>query len=170
MKFIIHLKRWKIDWSYIPSGMTDQEFKSQIHRHQWMLPQAKAYRVNQNENYISSWITVYNDWLNTFPCPEGTVDKDAVQWYGLQPAERVLDQINIMPHFIQSTNFTPEWLSTFLTALADEVECIRKNYFTDGSNIYVTQVQAVTTAGMLMPEFKNATEWLNEGSLKSASK
>ena len=147
-------------------GMTDQEFKSQIHRHQWMLPQAKAYRVNQNENYISSWITVYNDWLNTFPCPEGTVDKDAVQWYGLQPAERVLDQINIMPHFIQSTNFTPEWLSTFLTALADEVECIRKNYFTDGSNIYVTQVQAVTTAGMLMPEFKNATEWLNEGSLK----
>lgn len=159
-------KDGKIDWSYIPSGMTDQEFKSQIHRHQWMLPQAKAYRVNQNENYISSWITVYNDWLNTFPCPEGTVDKDAVQWYGLQPAERVLDQINIMPHFIQSTNFTPEWLSTFLTALADEVECIRKNYFTDGSNIYVTQVQAVTTAGMLMPEFKNATEWLNEGSLK----
>ena len=94
----------KIDWTYIPAEITDQEFKSQTHRHQWMLPQAKAYRVNQNEKYIQSWIEVYSDWLNTFPCPEGTVSKDAVQWYGLQPAERVLDQIDIMPHFIQSTN------------------------------------------------------------------
>ncbi len=156
----------KIDWTYIPAEITDQEFKSQTHRHQWMLPQAKAYRVNQNEKYIQSWIEVYSDWLNTFPCPEGTVSKDAVQWYGLQPAERVLDQIDIMPHFIQSTNFTPQWLSTFLVAFANEVECIRNNYYTDGSNIYVTQVQAITTAGILMPEFKNAEAWLNEGAQK----
>ena len=74
----------KIDWTYVPTEITDQEFKSQTHRHQWMLPQAKAYRVNQNEKYIQSWIEVYSDWLNTFPCPEGTVSKDAVQWYGLQ--------------------------------------------------------------------------------------
>lgn len=156
----------KIDWSYIPEAITDQEFKSQTHRHQWMLPQAKAYRVSQNEQYLQSWMEVYNDWLQTFPCPEGAVNKDAVQWYGLQPAERVLDQIDILPHFIQSTRFTPEWLSTFLTAFAEGVECIRGNYFTDGSNIYVTQVQAVTTAGILMPEFKNAEVWLNEGSQK----
>lgn len=155
-----------IDWSYIPTEITDQEFKSQLHRHQWMLPQAKAYRVTQDEKYLQSWMQVYNNWLDTFPCPEGVVDKNAVQWYGLQPAERVLDQIDILPYFIQSTNFTPEWLSVFLTAFADEVECIRKNYFTDGSNIYVTQVQAVATAGMLMPEFKKATEWLAEGSQK----
>lgn len=156
----------KIDWSYIPTEITDQEFKSQLHRHQWMLPQAKAYRVNRNEKYIQSWMEVYSDWLKAFPCPKGTVSKDAVQWYGLQPAERVLSQIDIMPYFIQSVNFTPEWLSTFLTTFADEVECIRGNYFADGSNIYVTQVQAITSAGILMPEFKNATVWLNEGTQK----
>lgn len=156
----------KIDWSYIPEAITDQEFKSQTHRHQWMLPQAKAYRVSQNEQYLQSWMEVYSDWLQTFPCPEGAVNKDAVQWYGLQPAERVLDQIDILPYFIQSTRFTPEWLSTFLTAFAEGVECIRGNYFTDGSNIYVTQVQAVTSAGILMPEFKNSEAWLNEGSQK----
>lgn len=156
----------KIDWNYIPEAITDQEFKSQTHRHQWMLPQAKAYRVSQNEQYLQSWMEVYSDWLQTFPCPEGAVNKDAVQWYGLQPAERVLDQIDILPYFIQSTRFTPEWLSTFLTAFAEGVECIRGNYFTDGSNIYVTQVQAVTSAGILMPEFKNSEAWLNEGSQK----
>ena len=156
----------KIDWTYVPTTITDQEFKSQTHRHQWMLPQAKAYRVKKDEKYIQSWIEVYGDWLKTFPCPEGTVSKDAVQWYALQPAERAIDQIDILPYFIQSTNFTPQWLSTFLTTLADEIECIRNNYYTDGSNIYVTQVQAVTTAGILMPEFKNAEIWLNEGAKK----
>lgn len=160
-------KDGKIDWDFVPAEITDQEFKSQKHRHQWMLPQAKAYRVKQDEKYFQSWMDVYSDWLKTFPCPEeGIVDKNNVQWYGLQPAERILSQIDILPYFIQSTNFTPEWLSVFLTAFADEVECTRKNYFTDGSNIYVTQVQAVTTAGMLMPEFKNSTEWLTEGSQK----
>ena len=159
-------KDGKIDWNFVPAEITDQEFKSQKHRHQWMLPQAKAYRVTKDEKYFQSWVDVYSDWLNTFPCPEGSISKDNVQWYGLQPAERVLSQIDLLPYFIQSTNFTPEWLSVFLTAFADEVECIRKNYFTDGSNIYVTQVQAVTTAGMLMPEFKNSTEWLSEGSKK----
>lgn len=164
--YYLFYKDKKIDWSYIPAEITDQEFKSQLHRHQWMLPQAKAYRVNRNEKYVQSWISVYSDWLKTFPCPEGTVGQDAVQWHGLQPTERVLSQIDMMPYFIQSVNFTPEWLSTFLTAFSDEVECIRNNYYTDGSNIYVTQVQAVTTAGILMPEFKNSAAWLNEGTQK----
>lgn len=157
------LKDGKIDWEFVPKGITDQEFMSQKHRHQWMLPQAKAYRITQDEKFIQSWITVYSDWLTTFPAPEGTVSKNNVQWYALQPAERVLDQIDIMAYFIQSANFTPEWLSTFLTAFSDEVECVRNNYYTDGSNIYVTQVQAITTAAILMPEFKNSADWLNEG-------
>lgn len=160
------VKDSKIDWTYIPSGITDQEFKNQLHRHQWMLPQAKAYRVSGNEEYVTSWMEVYGDWLNTFPCPTEKQDGTTPYWYGLQPAERVLSQVEILPYFIQSTNFTPEWLATFLTAFSDEVETIRNNYFTDGSNIYVTQVQAVTTAGMLMPEFKNASDWLSEGAQK----
>lgn len=156
----------KIDWNYVPQEISDQEFKSQIHRHQWMMSQAKAYRVTGDEKYVKSWMEVYGDWLQTFPCPEGTTDSQNPQWHGLQPAERAMSQMDMMPYFIQSTNFTPEWLSTFLVALADEVECVRRNYYTDGSNIYVTQVQAVASAGMLMPEFKKASEWLAEGAAK----
>ena len=163
----------KIDWSFIPSKVTDQEFKYQIHRHQWMLPQAKAYRTSRDEKYAESWINVYSDWLKTFPYEEGTTfpeeggkenDVD-YQWKGLQVAERVISQIDIMTYFIQSKNFTPEWLSVFLTAFAKEVECIRLNYYKEG-NILVTQAQAVAMAGILMPEFKNANEWLSEGSQK----
>ena len=34
-----------------------------------------------------------------------------------------------MAYFIQSKNFTPEWLSTFLAAFAKHVECMRINYY-----------------------------------------
>lgn len=88
-----------------------------------------------------------------------------MEWYGLQPAHRVQAQLDIMSYFIQSENFTPEWLSTFLVALSDGVECIRKNYYKE-TNILITQVESVVSAGILMPEFKKAGEWLNEGTAK----
>ena len=160
----------KIDWTAHQDTETDQEFRYQRHRHQWMLPQAKAYRISKDEKYIQSWIETYSDWLATYPYEPGTQfppaggsenDKD-YEWKGLQVAERVLSQIDIMAYFIHSPNFTPEWLSTFLTAFEKEVECMRLNYYQEG-NILLTQAQAVATAGILMPEFKNAEQWTNEG-------
>ncbi len=160
----------KINWTAYQNEVSDQEFKYQRHRHQWMLPQAKAYRISKDERYIQSWIEVYSDWLATYPYEAGTQFPPAggsqndvdYEWKGLQVAERVLSQIDIMAYFIQSPNFTPEWLSTFLTAFEKEVECIRLNYYQDG-NILITQAQAVATAGILMPEFKNADLWTTEG-------
>ena len=121
----------EINWNYVPDKYKgDAEFVYQLHRHQWMIYQANAYTVTHDEKYVKSWIEVYGDWLKTFPCPEGKVDKNKnVEWYGLQPAHRVQAQLDIMSYFIQSENFTPEWLSTFLVALSDGVECIRKNYY-----------------------------------------
>ena len=157
-------KDGKIDWSYAPEGMDDQEFFSQKHRHQWFPALGKAYRVTKDEKYFESWKETYLDWLKTYPCPEGKVSKEQVEWYGLQPTERLDDQMNLLQYFIQSVNFTPEFLSEFLLAFSDHVECVRNNYFTDGGNIEAAMYRVVTTAGILMPEFKNASEWLTEGS------
>lgn len=152
---------------------TAQEFFYQRHRHQWMLPQAKAYAVTKDERYIQSWKTVYQDWLNTYPYEAGTKfpteggseNNVNYQWKGLQVAERVISQIDIMAYFIQSNNFTPEWLSVFLANFAKQVECIRTNYYQQG-NILLTQAQAVAMAGILMPEFSNAGSWATEGATK----
>lgn len=161
----------KIDWNANEDKQKkEQEFRYQLHRHQWMLPQAKAYRISKDEKYIQSWIEAYGSWIETFPYTPGTIFPPAggsendvdYQWKGLQVAERVLSQVDIMPYFIHSTNFTPEWLSTFLVAFEKEVECIRLNYYQSG-NILISQYQAVATAGMLMPEFKNASTWATEG-------
>ena len=159
-----------INWEYVPDGVTSQEFRYQKHRHQWMEPQAKLYRATRDERYFENWQTVYQSWLDFyefpgenpgFPEPGGAENDVDYQWKGLQVAERVLSQINILSYYMCSDNLTPAWLSTVLTMFAHQVELIRNTYYPD-SNIRVTQLQAVATAGILMPEFKYAENWASE--------
>lgn len=161
-----------IDWEFLPDKFkNDQEFKYQIHRHNWMEPQALAYKVSGNEEYVTSWIDTYQSWVNKYPCPVGQsfptdTEKDIdYQWKGLQTASRVLSQVNILSYVILSPNVTPAYLTWFLDEFEKAVEHIRINYYND-SNILVTQLQAVATAGILMPEFAAAEEWRNEGASK----
>lgn len=65
-----------------------------------------------------------------------------------------------MTYYIHSANFTPEWLSIFLTQYVDQVESIRKLYKPEG-NILVTQLYSLTLAGFI-PELKKAEEWVEE--------
>lgn len=150
-----------INWDYVPEEIKDQEFAYQKQRHQWMVPQAKTYRATKDEKYILSWKDVYGNWLKTYPTADAN-DKDMV-WHGLQPASRVLDQVDLFQYYIQSKNFTPEWLSVFLPAFFDHVVCVEKGYYKDTSNIYLTQVASVISAGILMPEFTKSEEWLKSG-------
>ena len=174
--YLFEDKNKNIDWNFSTDKVTDQEFRYQRHRHQWMEPQAKAYRLTGDEKYIDSWIEVYSDWLKTFPCPVGKVYPPAggsqndieYEWKGLQVAERVLSQMNIIPYFIYSDKFTPEWLCTVLAEFAKAVEVMRLNYYSE-SNILITQAQAVGFAGVMMPEFANAQKWAEEGFGKLAS-
>lgn len=152
----------KIDWNYDP--LQHHEFRSQIHRHQWMVPQAKVYRKTQDEKYIQSWIEVYSDWMNQNPRPQTMNNEEPVSWGALQVAERVVSQIELMAYYMNSGNFTPQWLSTFLVNFAEQVEHIRQNYYEAGNNILISQARAVTNAAILFPEFKNAESWLNNGS------
>ena len=159
-----------INWGYKPDVEgVDRELLYQQHRHQWMEPQAKTYAYTKNEAYFNNWVDVYSSWMAKYPCPNAPFDDPKIynlepgyEWKALQPAERVLSQLNIIPCYLNSPNFTPEWLTTVLNAFAESVEMIRMNYISEG-NIRATQGQAVVSAGILMPEFKNAEQWVTEG-------
>ena len=90
----------------------------------WSL-RPRPYWISRNEDYILNWIEVYTDWMDTYPCKMesmpvgGDYNNEDYEWKGLQVAERVLSQINIIPYYIQSENFTPEWLCTVLHAVRD---------------------------------------------------
>lgn len=109
-----------------------------------MVPQGKAYRTTLDETYSSEWVTLYEDWLTNFPRPTGDVDYEADpstqpaeirdQFYAWRPidvAYRVEDQCDLLYYFMQSVNFTPQWLSAFLNNLAEQTEHIKSHYSED---------------------------------------
>lgn len=154
-------KAGAINWDNNPKG-TSAEYQKQLHRHQWFIPQAKVYRGTHDEKYINSWIEVYGDWIVQNPKPEaGPIDEGP--WWQLQVATRVLDQVQLLDYYKTSSNFTPEWLTTFLVSFAEQADFLQAYPYKSGGNILITQANALATAGTLMPEFKNAENWKNKG-------
>lgn len=164
----------KIDWTKRASATAEERYG--LHRLQWMVPQGKAYRTTLDETYSSEWVTLYEDWLTNFPRPTGDVDYEADpstqpaeirdQFYAWRPidvAYRVEDQCDLLYYFMQSVNFTPQWLSAFLNNLAEQTEHIKSHYSED-PELKAKQAHAVFRAGTIFPEMKNAAAWVESGS------
>ena len=165
-----------INWSITLAGET--QFDIQKHRHQWVLPQAKVYWGTKSEVYPRSFVEVYSSWLAAHPCPGALTGDYKISssnpvydmWTDLQASARVMDQIDVLDYYIGSEGLTPEFLTHFLAAYADAVECIRANpYPVQLSNHRLYEIQAVFTAAVMMPEFKAAQDWLAEASADVAA-
>ena len=151
----------KLNWDNRPSGVSD-EYPKQLHRHQWFIPQAKLYRTSNDEKYIQSWIEVYSDWILQNPKPEEEV-KDIKPWWQLQTASRLADQVELFEYYKNSINFTPDWLSIFLSSFADHCDYLAQYRYSEGGNVLATQGRALVFAGTLYPEFKNSQKWTETG-------
>lgn len=150
-----------IDWTKCPTG--DQEQRYQLHRHQWMVPQAKTYYDSGDEKYVQNWMEVYADWIRQNPKPEqGTDVTNHSSWRPLDVAARLIDQCALLEYYQNSESVTVEWLCEVLKRLDEHANHILNNYSTT-SNHLITQAQAVTFAGMLFPELKNAATWKQSG-------
>ena len=156
------LKDGELCWDIPESMKGESQFESQIHRHQWMLHQARVYRATGDAKYVNAWIEVYFDWLENFPCGEGkTYD---TPWWGLQPAVRAHDQMSIFEYYVGAPEFTPEVLTNFLVGFYTHLKNITLNWYEEaGSNVRLSQEKTVYMAGVLMPEFKAAVQWRESG-------
>lgn len=163
-----------IDWQTMPKS--DQELRYQLHRHQWMVPQAKTYFVTKDEKYVAGWMEVLLDWFAQNPRP--TMDMDFSIWPGNLPADqqnygwtwrsldvaaRLIDHCTVLEYVKGAESITPIFWLQFLGFLASEADHIMANYSAD-SNHLITQAQAVSQSGVLLPELKHAEAWLQSGS------
>lgn len=148
-----------INWNFKPEG-ADDEYQKQLHRHYWMPYQGKAYQVSKNEKYISSWKEVYTDWIKQNPKPE---TPNTTTWWQLQVSTRIMGQVDMFELFKFSPNFTPEWLSFFLTHFAEHTDYLTAFRYHDENNILLSQGTALAFAGTLFPELKNASKWQETG-------
>lgn len=158
-----------IEWEYLP--VTEAQFKTQKHRHQWMEYQAKVYWGTKDEKYVQSFMEVYSDWLETYPCPVPGQDSYKIagshpyydMWTDLQATSRTTAQINILEYTKSSSSITPAFLSDMLVAFHDCVECMLANkYYEPASNHRLYEVNAIYHAAAMMPEFIRSDAWLSD--------
>ena len=158
-----------IDWEYLP--VTETQFKVQKHRHQWIESQASVYWGTKDEKYVKSFMEVYSDWLETYPCPvAGQASYEIAgshplydMWTDLQATSRTNAHINVLEYYRQSSSLTPEFLSDMLVAFHDCVECMLANkYYEPASNHRLYEVHAIYHAAVMMPEFIRSDAWLSD--------
>ena len=86
-----------IDWTLKHTGNQEQLY--QIHRHQWMVPQAKTYRKTKDEKYVENWMEVYGDWIRNVPKNKpGTNETNPYSWRSLEAACRLIDQCALLEY------------------------------------------------------------------------
>ena len=130
--------------------------------HKWFTHLAYAYNATGDEKYFNAWVEQYSDWLENYPNPApATISNQGERaWAWLSISNRIQLQLNYFPYFIQSTNFTPEWLATFLVELDKAVKYGYSQPYSDHKhNFYIFGMNSTVLAGMLMPEFAAAPEW-----------
>lgn len=158
-----------IDWEYAP--VTETQFLIQKHRHQWMKYQAQVYWTSKDEKYVKSFVEVYSDWLETYPCPVAGQKSYAIasshplydMWTDLQTTSRTTSQLDILEYIKGSESLTPEFFSDFMVAFHDGVECMLANkYYEPASNHRLYEVHAIYHAAVLMPEFVRSEAWLSD--------
>ncbi len=168
-------KDGNIDWSFIPEGLEgDKEWNTQKHRLQWMQPQAKVYGATKDEKYAEAWIQIVKSWKDTYKnhrAEDGSYTvfpdsgaKAAYPWIGLQTATRFQELVTSFGYYLNSEHFTPEWMAEVLLFMYDHMKNMLANpWGSDDSNIALTQQQAILFGGLYLPEFKEASQWLEKG-------
>ena len=163
-----------IDWDYWP--VKDNELRWQLHRHKWFSPMGKAYRLSGDEKYAKEWVLEYMDWIKKNPMPVTKADKRAsasdgetvatdnarFSWRPLEVSHRLQDQTGQFLYFVDSKNFTPEFLSQFLVNYYKHAQHILANYSDQGNHL-LFEAQRVLSAGAYFPEFTNAPMWRKSG-------
>lgn len=165
-----------IDWEYWP--IKDNELRWQLHRQKWFIPMGKVYRITKDEKYAKEWVFQYMDWIDKNPYAlfsqseyekiksnipfEKAKENARFAWRPLEVSHRLESQIEQFIYFIDSPNFTPEFLTEFLLNYHFHATHILHNYSQQGNHL-LFEAQRMIYAGGFFPEFKDAVIWRKSG-------
>lgn len=161
-----------INWKHWP--IKENELRWQLHRMYWWLPMGKVYQKTKDEKYAQEWIHQYGDWIKKNPLdlrkhsnndPDADVaalDNVRFAWRALEVSHRIQDQTILFQLFLNSPNFTPQFLEEFLINYSKHVEHLKKNYSKQGNHL-LFEAQRIIYAGSCFPEFEQAEVWRKNG-------
>lgn len=148
-----------INWQYWP--VKDNEVRWQLHRVKWWQAMGIAYRNSGNEKYAKEWVFQFRDWVKKNPLGLSK-DNDKFAWRPLEISERLNNLRSVFTLFINSPEFTPQFLLEFLKSYDQQASYLIENYANTG-NHRLFEAQRALGAGCFFPELKNAEKWRVSG-------
>ncbi len=168
-----------IDWQADPHG--DPEWKYCLNRHEFLTELGRAYWHTNDEKYTLAFKRILSDWIKKNPMPD-------MEWMLNAPSEKsrmhfmkvgtwrpltigirmYTSYVPCFYHFINSPNFTPDFLITMLTSMVEHARHTRlyftrhKSYFNVSPNWGLMESNGLAHMGILFPEFKEASDWRQE--------
>lgn len=168
-----------IDWQGDPHG--DPEWKYCLHRHEYLTELGRAYWYTGDEKYTRKWMGLLSDWIEKNPMPDldwmTNVDSETSRmffmkqgnWRPIELGIRIYTSfVPCFYHFLDSPEFTPEFLITILSSMYEHALHSRlyytrhKSYFNVSPNWGLMESNGLAHMGILFPEFKEAADWKGE--------
>ncbi len=144
-----------INWGTRP--VPDNEWVWQLNRMSFWNAMASAYWHTGDEKYAKEWSNQLIDW--TIKNPN---DKDHnYAWRSIEAGIRGHSWTDLFQYFVDSPNFTPEALVTFLNSFYDHAEYLMTKYSTK-SNWGLMEAEGLAFIAITFPEFKDSDKWLTE--------
>ncbi|MNK62963.1 Heparin-sulfate lyase precursor [compost metagenome] len=148
-----------INWQYRP--VKDQLLTTFLHRTTFWESLGTVYLTTGDERYAKEWILEVQDWIKKNKQGAYADDKDYA-WKAFVVSFRLNNWATFFNQFINSPNFTPQFLLTFLNSYNEQANYVIANY-TDIGNHRLYEAEHLLLAGTSFPEFTQASTWRNSG-------
>ena len=144
-----------IDWGTRP--VPDNEWVWQLNRMGFWTAMSQAYWHTGDEKYAKEWVYQLTDWVKKNP-----LDKDhAYAWRSIEAGIRGHQWTYLYQHFLDSPEFTPEFLVTFLDSCHQHADYLMTKYSAK-SNWGLMEAEGMAFIAIMFPEFKDAEKWKTE--------
>lgn len=149
----------KINWLYLPNN--EYEVKVQLHRLGWWLHMAQAYQSTKDEAYAKEFIFQFRDW-NREMAYNKSKEINVAAWRPLEVCARAKVFAEVFGAFVQSPNFTPDFLMEYLKSTEEHTSYVINHYSAQGNHL-LFEAEAAIKLGCYFPEFKQAPHWRESG-------
>lgn len=164
-----------INWEYWP--VKDIEMRVQLHRQGWWTSLGLAYCTTGDGKYSREYVYEFRDWVRKNPykpfgidqngtVSSGSLDIDSPNecfaWRPLEVGIRLLRWARQFALFINSEDFTPEFLMEFLRSYHQNASVLMGSFSPSGNHL-IHQSSGAIRAGICFPEFKDAEDWVKAG-------
>lgn len=148
-----------INWQYRP--VQDQLLTTFLHRTAFWESLGLVYRANGDERYAKEWFFQVQDWIKKNKEGAYSDDKEYA-WKAFVVSFRLNHWSGLFNLFLNSPNFSPAFLMTFLQSYHQQANYVMANY-TDIGNHRLYEALHLMYAGGTFPELKPATAWRKSG-------